>query len=200
LNYLFGTPAPNGGTVCYGGPPSFACSLTPVYFTISQVGSIVFDVSVVADWNLYTGVRTTGLTPGVFWAVYHSQFASNLCDPMATVNTQPSNWVLWCDPAFDTQTSAGEFLSSITYSAFQQAAILGATRGMTMPVFSSAVYYVALNSWSQQQVAPGTGSSIVGVKNHGLEAGYPNLMNTRPTPGHSASWFVADNTTHEPVH
>jgi len=191
LNYLFGTVG--GGTICYGGPPSLACSLTPVYFTIAQVGGIVFDVTTRADWNLYTGGFGLGTTPDHLHDIYHSSFASNACDPTATANSQPNNYNFWCDPSFDTQANAGEFVPGVTYPAFQQAAIIAATRGATDPVYSGANYFVALNSWSQQGVSPGTGSSIVGLKGHGLEAGYPNLMNTRPTPGYvpSNSLFYA---------
>jgi len=127
LNYLFGTPAPGGGTVCYGGPPSLACSLTPVYFTIAQVGGIVFDVTTRADWNLYTGGFGLGTTPDHLHDIYHSSFASNACDPTATANSQPNNYNFWCDPSFDTQANAGEFVPGVTYPAFQQAAIIAAT-------------------------------------------------------------------------
>jgi hypothetical protein len=197
LNYLFGTPAPGGGTVCYGGPPSFPCSLTPVYFTISQVGDIVFGVTPVADWNLYTAGHSTGNYIDVVYSFFYSPFASNLCDPRAVVNTFPSNYPIWCDPAFDTQVNAGEFVPGVALPAFQQAVILGPTRGMAIPVYSGANYYVGLNSWSQQQSAPGTGASIVGSKSQGLQAGgskglsfdagFPSLINARPTPGYVPS-------------
>jgi hypothetical protein len=186
INYLFGTPAPNGGTVCYGGPPSFSCSLTPVYFTISQVANIVFDTSVIKDWNLYTGFYETVQIDSSYF-IFHSSFAGNLCDPSAPANTGPNNYVLWCDPVFDTQTSAGEFVPGYTELGFQQAAILAATRVTAVPLYSHVIYTAALNAWSQQQIAPGTGSSIVGVKDQGLTAGFPNLISARPVPGYVPS-------------
>src|SRR3989441_4153133 len=197
LNYLFGTPAPGGGTVCYGGPPSLPCSLPPVCFTISQAADIVFDVTTVADWNLYTGGHSTGTSIDVVYALFHSSFASNLCEPTAIATTLPNNYPIWCDPAFDTQANAGEFVPGVALPGFQQAVILGVTRGMAIPVYSGSNYFVALNSWSQQGVSPGTRSSIVGSKSRGLEAGgskgfsfeagFPNLINARPTPGYVPS-------------
>ena len=183
LNYLFGTPAPNGGTICYGGPPAMACSLRPVYFTVAQVAN-VFDVTTVADWNFYTGGHSTGQIIDILYNLFRSSLASNLCDPAAAATTQPINYPLWCDPAFDTQVNAGEFVQGDTLRGFRQAAILAATRGMAIPVYSGSNYHVALNAWSQQQLVPGTGSSIVGVKSLGLEAGFVNLMSARPVPGY----------------
>lgn len=190
LNYLFGTPAPAGGTVCYGGPPSLACSITPVYFTISQVGGIVFDVTTKADWNLYTSTTSSGEGPSLLYALYDSSFASNLCDPSAVANSGPNNWPLWCDPAFDTQVRAGEFLPGVTFSAFQQAAILGATKGATIPIYSGTNYFVGLNAWNWQQSIGGTRSSLIVVRNRGFEAGAGiwQTLNMRPVPG-----FVPSN-------
>ncbi len=192
LNALFGglhvnpdgTLSNAGGTVCYGGPPSFTCSLTPVYFFIAQVASIVFSVSTVADWNLYTGQTTGNVTPEVLWFLYHSQFASNLCGGASS--TFPNNYPLYCDPVFDTQANAGEFLPSLTFAGFQQAAILGATRGATVPVYSGVNAFVALNAWNWQQVGTGTGGSLVPVKVQGFiaSAGFWSTLNMRPVPGY----------------
>jgi hypothetical protein len=182
LNYLFGTPAPNGGTVCYGGPPAFTCSLTPIYFTISQVGSIVFDVTIVADWNLYTGGFTLSSTPDHLFALYQSKFASNLCGGASS--TLPNNYPLWCDPVYDTQTNAGENVPGVTLSGFTQTAILGATRGMTIPIYSGLNQFVALNAWNQQPTGAGTGSGLVTVKGHGFQAASGFLSNMRPVPAY----------------
>ncbi len=193
LNFLFGTPAPTGGTVCYGGPPSFTCSLTPVYFSISQIASIVFSVSTVADWNLYTGGFFLGSTPDHLFALYHSQFASNLCG--GSSSTFPNNYPLYCDPVYDTQANAGENVPGLTFSAFLQTAILGATRGSTVAIYSGENQFVALNAWNFQQVGAGTGSSLVAVKGHGFEAssGAQVTLNMRPVPGYvpSNSLFYA---------
>src|SRR5438552_7083525 len=186
VNYLFGTSGANGGTVCYGGPPSLSCSLTPVYFTISQVADIVFDTSVQKDWNLYTGGNGFGSTPdGNLYQVPNGDFAGTYCNPNAVPNTGPNDYNLFCSPKLDTQSNAGEFIPGITFPAFQQAAIIGATEGMNMPVYSGANFFVALNSWSHQQVTPGTGFGIVTTKGHGIEAGYTNLMDANPVPGYT---------------
>jgi ABC-type transport system substrate-binding protein len=156
--------------------------LTPVYFTISQVGSIVFDVGPVADWNLYTGGFTLTSTPDHLYSLYDSSFASNLCDPSAKSNSLPNNYPLWCDPVYDTQARAGENIRGITLSGFSAAAILGATRGMTVPVYSGQDQFVALNAWNWQ--GAGTGSSLVTVKGHGFNAASGFLLNMRPVPGY----------------
>ena len=194
INYLFGTAGANGGTVCYGGPPSLSCSRTPVYFTISQVADIVFDTSVQKDWNLYTGGNGFGSTPdGNLYQVPNGDFAGTYCNPNAVPNTGPNDYNLFCSPKLDTQSNAGEFIPGITFPAFQQAAIIGATEGMNMPVYSGANFFVALNSWSHQQVTPGTGYGVVTTKGHGIEAGYTNLMDAQPVHGYvpSNSLFYA---------
>ena len=183
VNLLFGTPAPNGGTICYGGPPSLGCSLTPIYFTISQVESIVFDVTTVADWNLYTGGFTLTSTPDHLYSLYHSHFASNICDPSATSSSQPNNYPLWCDPVYDTQARAGENVPGITLSGFSSAAILGATRGMTVSIYSGQDQFVALNAWNSQ--AGGIGSSLVTMKGHGFQAASGFLLNMHPVSGYA---------------
>jgi len=184
INYLFNTVG--GGTVCYGGPPSLSCSLTPVYFTISQVAGIVFDTSVQKDWNLYTGGNGFGSTPdGNLYQVPNGDFAGTYCNPSAVPNTGPNDYNLFCSPKLDTQSNAGEFVPGITFPAFQQAAIIGATEGMNMPVYSGANFFVALNSWSHQPVSPGTGFGVVTTKGHGIEAGYTNLMDANPVNGYT---------------
>jgi hypothetical protein len=190
LNSLFGTTG--GGTVCYGGPPAFTCSLAPVYFTIAQVGSIVFSIgnaqgSQVADWNLYTGGFFLSSTPDHLYALYHSSFAGSLCGGAA--NTQPNNYPIYCDPVFDTQANAGENVPGVTLQAFLQTAMVGATRGATVPIYSGLNQFVALNSWNWQQKGDGTGSSLVSVKGHGFEsaAGFWSALNMRPVPGYTPS-------------
>ncbi len=191
LNFLFGTPAntpagtPGGGTVLYGGPPSFAASTTPVYFTISQIASIVFSVAVVADWNLYTGGFFLGSTPDHLFALYHSQFASNLCGDGGST-TFPNNYPIFCDPVFDTQVNAGENVPGITFPGFQAAAVLGATRGATIAVYSGVNRFVGLNAWNLQTTGTGTGSSLTSVQGHGFEAaaGFWPTLNMRPVPGY----------------
>src|SRR3989440_706022 len=162
LNFLFGTPGPSGGTICYGGPPALSCSLSPVYFTIDQIDTIIFDVSTVADWNLYTGGFTLSPTPDHLHSLYHSQFAGNLCG--GTTNSQPNNYPLWCDPVYDTQANVGENVQGVTLSGFRQAAIVGTTRGITVPVYSGLNQFAALNAWNWQPRGSGTGSSLVTVK------------------------------------
>ena len=58
---------------------------------------------------------------------------------------------------------------------------------MNMPVYSGANFFVALNSWSHQQVTPGTGYGVVTTKGHGIEAGYTNLMDAQPVHGYVPS-------------
>ena len=185
LNFLFGTPGPSGGTICYGGPPALSCSLSPVYFTIDQIDTIIFDVSTVADWNLYTGGFTLSPTPDHLHSLYHSQFAGNLCG--GTTNSQPNNYPLWCDPVYDTQANVGENVQGVTLSGFRQAAIVGTTRGITVPVYSGLNQFAALNAWNWQPRGSGTGSSLVTVKGHGFQSASGFLLNMRPVPGYTPS-------------
>ena len=196
INYLFGTPAPTGGTVNYGGCGGTSGAVC--YYTIGQISSFIFSVSTVADWNLYTGAHT-GSSPEAMFALYHSQFSGgtkstgSLCG--GPLSTFPNNYPLYCDPVFDTQANAAETVSGIMTSAFMQAAILGATRGATIPVYSHQSSYAALNAWNWQRVGAGTGSSLVPLKGLGFLAGSGSLttINMRPVPGYipSNSLFYA---------
>jgi ABC-type transport system substrate-binding protein len=179
INYLFGTPAPTGGTVNYG------VNTSPSYWTIGQISSIVFSVQPVADWNLYTGGFTLSSTPDHLYALYHSQFASSQCG--GAQSKFPNNYPLWCDPEFDTQANAGEFVAGATLPGFQQAAILGATRGATVPIYSGENQFAALNAWNWQTAGTGTSSSLVTVKGHGFEASSGFTLNMRPVPGYVPS-------------
>jgi len=204
LNWLFGTPAPAGGTVCYGGPPSLSCSLMPVYFNIGQVGSIVFTAT--GTWNLYTGGYFLGSTPDQLYSLHTSQFASTNCG--GTASALPNNYIRYCDPVFDTQAQAGEFTPGVTFPAFQAAAAAGQLRGENIPVYAGVNRFAALNSWSMQQcgsASPGgtiigpcktTDSSIVPLLGHGFESSGGYLLNMRPTPNYTpaSTLFAAGST------
>ena len=202
LNFLFGTVG--GGTVCYGGPPSLSCSLTPVYFNIGQVGSIVFTAS--GTWNLYTGGYFLGSTPDQLYSLHTSQFASTNCG--GTASALPNNYIRYCDPVYDTQAQAGEFTPGVTIPAFQAAATDGALRGDVIPVYAGVNRYAALNSWSFQQcgsASPGgttigpcstTDSSLVPLLGHGFESSGGYLLNMRPAPNYTPanSLYAAGST------
>jgi hypothetical protein len=184
INYLYGSVTVSGTTVTNtGGTMNYGINTSPSYWTIGQIASIVFSVATVADWNIYTGAFTLGSTPDHLYSLYSSQFASNLCGPGKS-STFPNNYPIWCDPAFDTQANAGENVAGVTFPGFQQAAILGATRGMTNAIFSGINQFVGLNAWSDQPVSPGLGSSLVSIQGHGFEAATGYLLNMQPVPGY----------------
>jgi len=204
LNFLFVTVG--GGTVCYGGPPSLSCSVTPVYFNIGQVGGIVFSTTTIADWNIYTGGYFLGSTPDQLYALHTSQFATNYCG--GTASASPNDYILYCDPVYDTQAQAGEFTPGVTIPGFQAAAAAGALRGDNIAVYAGVNRYAALNSWSFQQcgsASPGgtiigpcktTDSSLVPLLGHGFESSGGFLLNARPTPNYTPanSLYAAGST------
>lgn len=191
LNYLFGTIG--GGTVCYGGPPSLSCSLTPIYFNIAQVTPIVFTIVPLQDWNLYTGGYSLGTTPDHLYALHTAQFSGGPCGGASV--SLPNDYIQYCDPVYDTQAQAGEFTPGVTLPAFQAAAAAGATRGDNVPVYAGVNRYAALQAWGFQDcgaVSPGgttigpcspTDASIVPVNGHGFESSNGFVLNARPAPG-----------------
>src|SRR6266581_3832501 len=184
INYLYGSVTVSGGSVTNtGGTMNYGINTSPSYWTIGQIASIVFSVATVADWNIYTGAFTLGSTPDHLFALYHSQFASTLCGD-GSKSTFPNNYPIYCDPAYDTQANAGENVAGVTFPGFQQAALLGATRGMTDAIFSGINQFVGLNAWSNQ---PTTGSSLVSVQGHGFEAASGFLLNMQPVQGYVPS-------------
>jgi hypothetical protein len=205
LNWLFGTPAPAGGTVCYGGPPYQACALSPLsYLNIGQVAPIVFTDSGI--WNFYTGGYFLGSTPYQLFSLHTSQFASTNCG--GTANALPNNYIRYCDPVYDTQAQAGAFTPGVTFAAFQATAAAGVSRGDIVPVYAGINRYVALNSWSFQQcgspspegtiIGPckTTDASIVPTFGHGFESSGAYLLNMRPAPNYtpSNSLYAAGST------
>jgi len=194
LNFLFGTGAPNGGTICYGtltpAPgPGATCSVSsnnPTYYSIGQVGAIVFESA--ATWNLYTGAQSHGSTADALVYSWHSDFAGSAqsgftCGgPLADF---PGDYDLYCDPVVDTQAFAGEFSPSFlaSFAFFQNAATLGATRGVLSTIFSNINKYVALNAWNTE--SQGTRSSLAPSFGTGFEASgagaFQSLLNMRPS-------------------
>src|SRR6266568_2754754 len=165
INYLYGSVTVSGGSVTNtGGTMNYGINTSPSY------------------WNIYTGAFTLGSTPDHLFALYHSQFASTLCGD-GSKSTFPNNYPIYCDPAYDTQANAGENVAGVTFPGFQQAALLGATRGMTDAIFSGINQFVSLNCWSHQ---PSTGSGLVSVQGHGFEAASGFLLNMQPVPGYTA--------------
>ncbi len=185
LNFLFGTPAPTGGTVCYGTCPQ----ITPLYFTISQVTPIVF--SATTTWNLYTGKFGLGLFPDQLYTLYHSSLAGTTCGGKSF--KLPPDYPVFCDPVFDTQSAAGEFpptgtpvcptAGSASFCGFQNAALLAAIRGMSVAYGLSVFQDVALKSWDYSNVGSGSTSSLVSVIGNGFVGGVPFTNNLRPVAG-----------------
>ncbi len=166
LNAMFGTPGSAGGTIDYGGG-----SLTPRYYTFSQVAPIIFDATILDDWNIYTGGFSLSSTPDHLYGILHSSFASNVCGGLAI--SQPSNYYFFCDPVFDSQASAGEFSTSLTAanSFFTNAAVRAFRTEANIPVFSRVQQFVALNAWSFQGSSTPQRSSLVSQLGHGWQAG-----------------------------
>lgn len=185
INFLFGTPN-NGGTVQYGTSP------TPVYFTISQIASIIFgDGSNPNGWNLYTGGFVLGTTPDHLYSLYSSTFSGGICG--GTLETFPNDYPFYCNPQYDTLVATGEFSSSLANadSFFANAAVIAHQTVMTIPVYSLVDQFVALNGWNYQQctgtACQNTGASLVNVLGHGFQLGYQTLLNMRPVPGYTPS-------------
>jgi len=208
INFLFGTGAPNGGTICYGtlSPTpgaGAACSVAdnnPHYYSIGQVGAIVFQAD--KTWNFYTGAQSTGSTPDAVLYSWHSQFAgSSTSGAFCVAGTQsdfPNDFDLYCDPLVDTQAFAGEFSPSFTasFAFFQNTATLGATRGVLAPIFSNINKYVALNAWNTES---GTRSSLVPSFGKGFEASgagsFQSLLNMQPSGAVTSGAFQAGGGT-----
>ncbi len=177
LNFLFGTPN-NGGTIQYGCAPNF-------FFSCAF--NTVFDTTVPDDWNLYVG----GFTSMELYQRFHSSFASSFCGG-ATAQFA-NNYNFYCSPAFDGESSAGEFAASSSEQSrfFQEAAITAHRTVMTVPVFSPLIQFEALNGWNFQATGTPTRSSLVSALGTGFYAGSPggfwSLLNMRQVPGYVAN-------------
>src|SRR6266571_2028493 len=108
LQFIFGYNFATGGqgTICYGiGLTHATCANpTPLYYNIAQVTPIVFAAT--TNWNIYTGKWGLTPTPDHLFGLYYSQIGSACGGKKISL---PNNYGAWCDPAYDTQTLAGEF-------------------------------------------------------------------------------------------
>ncbi len=130
-----------------------------------------------------------GSTADALLYSWHSVFAgssqSGAFCVAGTLNDFPNDYDLYCDPVVDTQSFAGEFSPSFlaSFAFFQNAATLGATRGVLAPIFSNVNKYVALNAWNTE--SQGTHSSLAPSFGTGFEAsgvgGFQTLLNMRPS-------------------
>jgi len=184
INALFGTPQSlGGGTVFYGtaGPTS------PKYYTIDQVADIVFDATVADDWQIYTGGYNLGTTPDHLYGLRHSTFASTYCGGAGAPS--PNNYIIHCDPAYDTQAAAGEFTDTLAHANnfFTVAALVGFHTVNEVPMFSRYQQFVALNGWSLQDTGTPTASSLVQSLGGGWQASgrgaFFSPLNMRQKPG-----------------
>jgi hypothetical protein len=183
INFLFGTPSSSAGngTVCYGQCPQFA----PKYYTITQVIPCVFQR--MCDWNIYTGtIDPPSLEVLNIW---NSAFAFGIC---GGVGPYSNNWFLYCNPAFDTDTSAGVLTNNIALSnqLFSRASYTALLTSLSVPVVTPVYQEVELNGWNFQQcrlpTCASTESSIVNSLGFGTEApAYWSLLNARQVPGYA---------------
>jgi ABC-type transport system substrate-binding protein len=202
---MFGTPQnQGGGVVCYnwttvsGG--STPCITGPTYYTIGQIATVVFGdgsgadcgsaINAVCDvWNMYTGGFTTDTIPDQMYTTYNTAFGSNVCG--GGLVAFPSNYLLHCDPRFDSQAQGGEFSTSgqLAAALFNQAAVTAAQGVMTIPIYVPLVSFGANNGYSYQGKSIST--SLVSQKGNGWEAGTPgtyfSLLNMRQIPGYTGT-------------
>jgi hypothetical protein len=188
INFLFGTPSSSAGihTVCYGQCPQFA----PKYYTITQIFPVVYyPQTPPIPWLL----STTNIygAPLALYVYYNSQSARGICG--GNGNGYLTNWVFYCNPAFDGDTSAAQLTNSVvlSYQLFSRASYTGFLTSTAIPLITYNQQYVELNGWNFQQCAApacvGSESSIVNSLFRGTQTGYWTLLNARQVPGYTPS-------------
>src|SRR5579864_69905 len=200
LNAIMGTPSSNGGgTVCYGVCPNSA----PAYYTIGQIAPIIFGDGPVSaggsgpnGWNLYTGGFTLASLPDNTYGLFNTNFSGGTCfTPSSSTppaQAQPNNYVFFCNPQLDTDTSAGEFGTSATVGPlFRRATVDALNNAVDVPVYSGVDTFVELNGWNFQQCTgspcANTQSSIVSTIGLGTETPFAVMLNARQVPGYAPS-------------
>jgi hypothetical protein len=202
INFLFGTA--NNGAILGAIPTNVPCAVNygfksaapgcaTKYYTIGEIANTIFGDGLNPDtWNLYTGGYFLRDVPDQFYTIMHSKFAGKPCGgiPDQFIN----NYYFHCDPAYDTQSAAGQFSSTLSQanSFFANAATIGYRTVMDIPVYSSMAQFAALNAWSWQGT---THSSLVAGTGNGWGAGSPgaffSLANMRCNPS-SVPVFSSD--------
>jgi hypothetical protein len=193
LNFLFGT-ANNGATLGAAGTTvpcainygfkSPAPGCTPAYYTISEIANLIFgdglNPTTASAWGLYTEGYNLGTTPdSQLYGILHSQFGSTICGGI--IANFPGDYTFYCDPLYDTYSSAGEFASNFNeaVSAFAQASLRAHRTVANIPVFSRYEQFATLKAWDFAS----THSSVVNGLGSGTEAGsngqFWSLLNAR---------------------
>ncbi|HEX4919755.1 MAG TPA: hypothetical protein VFV92_03345, partial [Candidatus Bathyarchaeia archaeon] len=201
LNFLFGTP--NFGqtfptlspqcTVLFRGRGSCAITNCPFqcFFAPFFDGPVSAGGLGPSFWQLYVGGFTLASTPDHLYGLGNSLFSGSYC--AGPPESFPNDYFIYCDPEFDTLTSAGEFTSSLAQSDqfFARAAAVGADHGFDVPIYSGIDTFVELNGWNFQQCngspCANTQSSIVNTNGFGTESPFWTLLNSRQVPGYSPS-------------
>ncbi|HEX4919266.1 MAG TPA: hypothetical protein VFV92_00820, partial [Candidatus Bathyarchaeia archaeon] len=205
LNAIFGTPASTGGgTVCYGDNTSGTCPLiTPKFYTIGQIAPLIFGDGPVSaggvgpyHWQLYTGGFTLSSTPDFLIGLFNSIFSGSTCGGAPAA--QPTDYMLFCNPQFDTDSNAGEHGTSTSFGPlFSRATIDALNNVADVSVFSGIDTFVELNGWNFQQCTGSpcvnTQSSIVNTIGGGTETPFSTLLNARQVPG-----YVPVSSTYTP--
>jgi hypothetical protein len=200
VNLLFGTPnhaINNVVSVCavnYGyltaqtaGNPGCVPSH---YYTITEIFDIVFGqnspggvppgTNFIDDWNFYTLGQSLGSTPDHLWSLRNTRFTGATCAGLP--DDFPSDYQLYCNPAYDSLTNAGEFANNLVAANgfFSKAVIEDYRSPSQSSIFTQISQFTALNGWNFQ---PGNGGSLVQQFGHGFQAGFFSLLNMHQTPG-----------------
>ncbi|HEX4922288.1 MAG TPA: ABC transporter substrate-binding protein, partial [Candidatus Bathyarchaeia archaeon] len=197
FNAMFGTPNSNGGgAICYGDNTGGTCPfIVPHFYTIGQIAPLIFGDGPIVNggagpthWNLYTGGFTLTSTPDFLYGLFNSVFSGGTCGGAG--ESQPNNYVFFCNPQFDTDSNAGEFGSSTSFGPlFSRAAVDGLNNAMDVPVYTGIDTFVELNGWNFQQCTGSpcvnTQSSLVNTIGAGTENPFWSLLNARQVPGYS---------------
>ncbi len=193
INALFGTPN-NGGVSGPGPQPGGTCTinygiLTPapgcaphICTIITQCFDIIFSpyIGGADDWKLFTGGFSQGFLGDDTYFEFNSQFSAGIC--AGPVSTYANDYTLYCDPAFDTMSHAGEVAanSGLSSQFFKRGFLKEYRDAFVVPVYNFQFDpFVALNGWNWQ---PGPQASLVSQLGDGFLIGFQSLLNMRCNP------------------
>jgi hypothetical protein len=140
-------------------------------------------------WNLYDGGNTLAVQVNNLYALYTSQFASDLCGGNSP-GDQPLNYVLACNTRSDTWSNYGQFVGTPGNSIAdtQIANEIFGNHTFSIPIIAHAAQYAYLSGWNGVSNAAGIGIAA------GNFYGLMNAYNPTPaTPGPTIRWGQKDS-------
>src|SRR2546422_7306729 len=144
-------------------------------------------------WHLYAGGHFFPTpTPDNQWAIYDSNFASDLCNPTGSPGEEPGNFGFVCNARMDTYMEQSQSLgtAAAATASLQIAMDIFGNHTFNIPIWTPVVQYPYTKGWQGVSNAAGIGTA------QGNTWSLLNAWNGNPAlPGPTIRWGQKDATS-----